>query len=101
MAKQFASAGDMAEKKITFSEIGDGLFLDPPEGLIGIALVEHRGTLAALDTQRPEEFLRGWLIGRQLVAHRTTLAQQHLSRRTGNVGSSTRSSSRARRESLR
>ena len=32
MAKQFASAGDMAEKKITFSEIGDGLWAFTAEG---------------------------------------------------------------------
>ena len=32
MAKQFASAGDMAEKKISFTEIGDGLWAFTAEG---------------------------------------------------------------------
>ena len=39
MAKAFASQGDMTEKKITFDEIGDGLWVftaegDPNSGMI-------------------------------------------------------------------
>lgn len=53
MAKQFASAGDMAEKKITFSEIGDGLWAftaegDPNTGVIigddSVMIVEAQAT---------------------------------------------------------
>ena len=53
MAKQFASAGDMAEKKITFSEIGDGLWAftaegDPTTGVIigddSVMIVEAQAT---------------------------------------------------------
>ena len=53
MAKQFASAGDMAEKKITFSEIGDGLWAftaegDPNTGVIigddSVMIVESQAT---------------------------------------------------------
>lgn len=53
MAKQFASAGDMAEKKITFVEIGDGLWAftaegDPNTGVIigdeSVMIVEAQAT---------------------------------------------------------
>lgn len=53
MAKQFASAGDMAAKKITFSEIGDGLWAftaegDPNTGVIigddSVMIVEAQAT---------------------------------------------------------
>ena len=53
MAKQFASAGDMAEKKITFREIGDGLWAftaegDPNTGVIigddSVMIVEAQAT---------------------------------------------------------
>ena len=53
MAKKFASAGDMAEKKITFSEIGDGLWAftaegDPNTGVIigddSVMIVEAQAT---------------------------------------------------------
>jgi hypothetical protein len=32
MSKNFASTGDMAEKKITFAEIGQGLYAFTAEG---------------------------------------------------------------------
>ena len=53
MAKEFASAGDMAEKTITFSEIGDGLWAftaegDPNTGVIigddSVMIVEAQAT---------------------------------------------------------
>lgn len=53
MAKQFASAGDMAEKKISFTEIGDGLWAftaegDPNTGVIigdnSVMIVEAQAT---------------------------------------------------------
>ena len=53
MAKQFASAGDMAEKKISFSEIGEGLWAftaegDPNTGVIigddSVMIVEAQAT---------------------------------------------------------
>ena len=53
MAKQFASAGDMAEKKISFTEIGEGLWAftgegDPNTGVIigddSVMIVEAQAT---------------------------------------------------------
>lgn len=53
MAKQFASAGDMAEKKISFTEIGDGLWAftaegDPNTGVIigdeSVMIIEAQAT---------------------------------------------------------
>lgn len=53
MSKQFASAGDMAEKKISFTEIGDGLWAftaegDPNTGVIigdeSVMIVEAQAT---------------------------------------------------------
>ncbi|MDO5642141.1 MAG: MBL fold metallo-hydrolase [Paracoccus sp. (in: a-proteobacteria)] len=53
MTKQFASAGDMAEKKISFTEIGDGLWAftaegDPNTGVIigddSVMIVEAQAT---------------------------------------------------------
>ncbi|MBA4490963.1 MBL fold metallo-hydrolase [Paracoccus sp. S1E-3] len=53
MAKQFASAGDMAEKQISFTEIGDGLWAftaegDPNTGVIigdeSVMIVEAQAT---------------------------------------------------------
>ena len=53
MAKQFASAGDMAEKKISFTEIGEGLWAftaegDPNTGIIigddSVMIVEAQAT---------------------------------------------------------
>ena len=53
MAKQFASAGDMSEKKISFTEIGDGLWAftaegDPNSGVIigddAVMVIEAQAT---------------------------------------------------------
>lgn len=51
MAKAFASQGDTTEKKISFTEVGDGLYAftaegDPNSGVIigddSVMIVEHR-----------------------------------------------------------
>ena len=51
MAKQFASAGDMAEKKITFSEIGRDIWAFTAEGDPNTGVVIGDDSVMIVDAQ--------------------------------------------------
>jgi len=69
MAKQFASQGDMTEKEISFTEVGEGLYAftaegDPNSGVIigddSVMIIEAQATqfLRSIGTSAPR--IRGW-----------------------------------------
>ena len=58
MAKQFASAGDMAEKKITFSEIGDGLWAFTAEGDPNTGVIIGDDSVMIVEAQAPPRLAR-------------------------------------------
>ncbi|MGI9414676.1 MAG: MBL fold metallo-hydrolase, partial [Hyphomicrobiales bacterium] len=51
MAKEFASAGDMEEKTITFAEIGDGLYAFTAEGDPNTGVIIGDDGVMVIDTQ--------------------------------------------------
>jgi hypothetical protein len=51
MAKQFASAGDTAEKKISFDEIGKGLYAFTAEGDPNSGVIVGDDSVMVIDAQ--------------------------------------------------